>query len=171
MKTISLIAPILFYFLQGAYAQENPELEKRSGFKDIKLGSTIDSIKGSTFKKDFIETGKVEAKLYEVKHPDYESIGEIPVHSIELKTYKDLVYQITVHTEKDPRLMKAMEQVLGKPDFDAKKNRYFWKTPKLILTFTSISKKELELIYFSYEILLMMKDDKKEKVNDIANDF
>ncbi len=166
---------ILFYlyflmWVSSATAQEENELDKRNGFKDIKLGASIDSVKGARFKKD-IKEKHAAAQVYEVVHPDYESIGEVKVFSVEVKTYKKLIYEISVVTEKDPRLMKAMESVLGKPVYNMRDESYNWATKKLALRFRSRSKKELELIYISYVVHAMMREDKDKKIDDIADDF
>jgi hypothetical protein len=169
--TRTIVLVYLLTLTRIVTAQDVSELDNRKGFKDIKLVSLIDSVKGTKFKKEFKEKGNVHAKLYEVDHPDYASIGEVKVRKIELKTYKDLVYEIAVHTEKDPRLMKAMESVFGAPQYDAKNNRYFWKTDSIILTFESHSRNQLQLVYTSFVIFQMMKDDKNKKVDEIADDF
>lgn len=153
-------------------AQSETELDKRNGFKDIKLGMLIDSVKGAKLKKEFKEGDNVNlSKLYAVEHPDYSTIGEIKVHKIEIKTYRDFIYEIKVETEKDPRLMKAMESIYGSATYDAKNNRYFWKSEQLILTYESQSKKELRLEYKSYLVPKMMSEDKAKKVENIADDF
>ena len=90
---------------------------------------------------------------------------------IELKTYKDLIYEIRVVAHKDPRLMKALESLYGEADYDIKNETYFWKTENLILKFQSEGKNQLELLYVSLTLLKSMKDDKDKKVDDIANDF
>ena len=90
--------------------QAQSELAKRNGFKDIKLGGLIDSVKGAEFKKDIIEGKEFPAKLYEVHHKDYDKIGTVDVKHIELKVYRGFIYQITVFTEKDPQVMKALEK-------------------------------------------------------------
>jgi hypothetical protein len=156
----------------SGHAQDINELERRNGFKDLKLGMHIDSVKGEkNFRKDFLEQEEFMAKLYSVEHPDYQKVGEIPVAKVEVKTYNNLVYQIHVVTEKDPRLMKALESVYGASDYDLKKETYFWKGRTLILKFRSFSKNQLEMIFTSYLILKKMKDDKGKKVEDIAEDF
>jgi hypothetical protein len=153
-------------------AQDIAELERRNGFKDLKLGLPIDSLKGEKkLKKEFREQEQFLAKLYGVEHPDYEKIGEVRVNKVEVKTYHDLVYQIHVIADKDPRLMKALESIYGPADYDLKKETYFWKGNTLILKFRSFSRNQLEMIFSSYLILKMMKDDKGKKVEDIADDF
>lgn len=153
-------------------AQDATELDKRNGFKDIKLLMHVDSVKGTKLKKEFKEGDNVNlSKLYDVDYPDYSTIGEIKVRKIEIKTYRDLIYEIKVSTEKDPRLMRAMESIYGPATYDAKNNRYFWKSEQLILTYESESKKELLLEYKSYLAPKMMSEDKAKKVENIADDF
>ena len=153
------------------HAQTIQELEKRNGFKDIQLGTVADSVKGSKVKKEFKEKEVFPAKLYAVEHPDYEKIGEIKVKETELKAYKDLIYEIKVTTDKDPRLMKALEALYGKASYDMKNQLYFWKTDRIILRFKATDKNFLELEYSSPVVRGMMKDDTDKKVDDIINDL
>lgn len=167
--TLLSIAFATFFTASG---QDIAELERRNGFKDLKLGLRIDSVRGEKkFKKEFKEQDQYVSRLYSVSHPDYEKIGEIPVARIEVKTYNDKVYQIHVVTDKDPRLMKALESIYGPAEYDLKKETYFWKGNTLILKFKSFSRNQLEMIFTSYQILKMMRDDKGKKVEDIADDF
>lgn len=162
-----ILAPAL-----AASGQDIAELERRNGFKELKLGIRLDSVEGEVkLKKELKEQGEFPAKLYSVEHPQFASIGEIPISRVEFKTYKDIVYQIHVVTDKDPRLMKALESIYGGADYDLKKETYFWKGQTLILKFKAYSRNQLELIYSSYLVLKMMKDDKGKKVEDIADDF
>lgn len=162
---------LLIVAFQTCVSQDISELEKRNGFKDIKLGMIADSVKGVKFKKDFKEKDEFPAKLYSVEHPDLSRIGEVKIDRIELKAYKDLVYEISVVTEKDTRLMKALESLYGKADYDMKTEVYFWRRTTLILKFRSHGRNHLELLYTSFPIHQMMKADKNQKVDDIANDF
>ena len=111
------------------------------------------------------------AKLFEIEHEDYAKIGEVKIHKVELKTYKDLIYEINIIADKDARLMKALESLYGKSDYDMKNETYFWKTDSLILKFKSEGKQRLQMLYVSYGVHNMMKADKEKKVDDIANDF
>ena len=147
------------------------ELEKRNGFKDLKLGMLIDSVKGFKLKKEFKEAEKFDAKLYSVENPAYATIGEVKINNVELKTYRDHVYQIHVVADKDPRLMKALESIYGIAEYDIKRETYFWKGQTLILKFRSFSRNQLEMIYTSFPVLKQMKDDQGKKVEDIENDF
>jgi hypothetical protein len=169
MKKI-LFAACLF-LLNIAQSQDLAELDRRNGFKDLKLGSPIDSVRGAAFKKDVKEKNEFPVKLYEVENNEYKSIGEVKVKKVEVKTYKDLVYEITVITQKDQRLMKGMEKSFGKPAYMTPTDTYNWNTKSLSLTFRDHSKNELRLTYRCYPILKMMRVDKGKKIEDIATDF
>jgi hypothetical protein len=170
MHTLRIFLLLCFLSLYG-FSQNLSELEKRNGFKDIKLGMAIDSVKGYKLKKEFKEKNEYPAKLFEIEHEDYAKIGEVKIHKIELKTYKDLIYEINIIADKDARLMKALESLYGKSDYDMKNETYFWKTDSLILKFKSEGKQKLQMLYVSYGVHNMMKADKEKKVDDIANDF
>ncbi|MEO7991898.1 MAG: hypothetical protein ABI663_20250 [Chryseolinea sp.] len=163
---------LLFVFvINGVLGQDLSELDKRNGFKDIKLGISVDSIQGTKLKKEFKERDEFPAKLFDVENPAYERIGEVPVKSVELKAYKNLIYEIHVVVDKDVRVMKALESLYGKSEYDMKGEIYFWKTSNLVLKFGSHGKHHLELTYISYPIHKMMKEDKDKKVDNIAEDF
>lgn len=163
---------LIFASAITALGQDIEELERRNGFKDLKLGMHIDSVGGEKkLKKEFREQGEFDARLYTVEDAAYATIGEIGVDRIEVKTYRDLIYEISVTTRKDPRLMKALESIYGLAEYDMKRETYFWKGRTLILKFRSASRNQLEMLYTSYRVLAMMKEDKNKKVDDIADDF
>ena len=172
MKSLYLPAVLLIWFATGAQPkQENSEeLEKRNGFKSIKLGQHIDSVYGAELKKEFKEKDEFPAKLYTINDEKLNAIGEVKVLSIEVKTYKDLVYEIEVTTDKDQRLMKGMEMALGKASYNVRTKAYHWAATSLSLTFTG-DKKSLTLVYKSYPIYKMMHADKGKKIEKIADDF
>lgn len=171
MLKLSLLLAVLAG-VASTSAQDIAELGRRNGFKGLKLGIPLDSVDGEKkLRKEFMEKGEFPAQLYSLEGADFERIGEIAVKKVEAKTYKDRVYQIHVITEKDPRLMKALESVYGRADYDMKQETYFWKGETLILKFRSFSKNQLEMTFTSYVVIDMMKDDKEKKVEDIADDF
>ena|SRR5437879_3638707 len=118
------IFPALLLITFSVLSQDVNELARRNGFKDIKLGSLVDSVKGAVFQKDFIELKEFEAKLYEVKNEAYQKIGDADVKSVELKTYKGLIYEIIVTTPKDPRIMRGLEKSYGKAAYNLRTEHY-----------------------------------------------
>jgi hypothetical protein len=153
------------------YGQDVSELERRKGFKDIKLEKKISDIEGAEFKKDLKEKGEFPAKLYRVSNKEYESIGDIRVRSLELKAYNEKIYEIIVVTDKDPRLMKSLEEAFGQAAYNVRSETYTWLAESLSLSFTSKSKKELQLIYRSANVLKEMNADKKEDIKKMSSDF
>ncbi len=170
MRSLTFILAMLSTAI-ACYSQDISQLEKRNGFKDIKLGMIVDSLRGVKFKKEIKEKDEFPAKLYSVEHPDFSQVGEVKVSEIEVKAYKDILYEISVVTQKDTRLMKALESLYGKADYDMKTEVYFWRTDNMVLKFKSHGRHHLELLYTSYAVHKMMKADKDQKVDDIANDF
>lgn len=154
-----------------ATAQDSAELNRRNGFKEIKLGTPIDSIRGAVFKKEIKEKNEFPAKLFEVEDESLMSIGEVKVRKIELKTYKDLIYEIMVITDKDTRLMKGMKKSFGEPKYILTTDSYNWLAENLSLTFKDHSRNEIRLTYRCYPVLKMMVADKGKKIDDIAEDF
>ena len=171
MKQSTILILLLAAALTGFTQDDLTELDKRNGFKNIKMTMHIDSVPGAIFKKDIKEKGHHPARLYEVVHPDNATIGEVVVNKIEVKTYKGLIYEISVITAKDPRLMKGMEGALGKPIYDVRNESYTWLGKNLTLKFRQASKNSLELLYASGLVRQMMEDDNKKKIEDIADDF
>jgi hypothetical protein len=170
-KIILSSITLLFTVVAVSSAQDIAELERRNGFKDLKLGTQIDSVKGAEFKKEVKEKNEFPAKLYEVKNDQYKNIGEVKVNSVEVKTYKDIVYEITVITHKDTRLMKGMIKSFGEPKYILTTDTYNWLGQTLSLTFKDYSRHEIKLTYRFFPILKMMLVDKGKKVDDIAEDF
>ncbi len=171
---MSRLAVSLIFFLSTIgilSAQDIAELERRNGFKTLKLGTLIDSIKGAEFKKDVKEKNEFPAKLYEVENEEYASIGEVKVKSVEVKTYKDVVYEIVVITNKDTRLMKGMMKSFGQPKYNLVTDTYNWAGQTLGLTFNGQSRNEIKLTYRYYPALKQMYVDKGKKIDDIAEDF
>lgn len=165
--SISLLFCLLIVMVGSA---QETELDRRNGFKDIKLASPIDSVKGAVFKKEFKEKHHT-GKLYTIEHPDYQTIGEVKIESIEVRTFKGLIYEISVITEKDSRLMKGMESALGKPTYNTREESYNWAGKNVGLKFRSHSRNQLELLYGSKIVYKMMQEDKANKIKDISGDF
>jgi len=165
-----LITFLLFPMAINLLAQDVTELERRNGFKEIKLGSSIDSVKAAIFKKDIIERKEFEAKVYETEHPDYMMIGDVPVKEISLKVYNGLIYEIDVITGKDPKVMRGLEKSYGKATYSIRTESYYWKAESLSLVYKG-HHKEIKLTYRSGPVINMMFEDKGKKIEDVADDF
>jgi hypothetical protein len=167
MKQIALFTLIVNY----SFGQTIDELERRKGFKDIKLGTSIDSLAGATFKKDLKEKNEYPVKLYEVVRDEYKSIGEVKVKKVEVKTYNNQIYEIQVITHKDTRLMKGMVKSFGEPKYILVTDTYNWLGKTLSLTFKDHARNEIKLTYRYFPLLQQMRIDKGKKIDAIAEDF
>jgi hypothetical protein len=167
MKQIALFTLIINY----SFGQTIDELERRKGFKDIKLGTSIDSLAGATFKKDLKEKNEYPVKLYEVVRDEYKSIGEVKVKKVEVKTYNNQIYEIQVITHKDTRLMKGMVKSFGEPKYILVTDTYNWLGKTLSLTFKDHARNEIKLTYRYFPLLQQMRIDKGKKIDAIAEDF
>lgn len=172
-KMFRYVVPVLLTLVAySVFAQSVAELDSRNGFKDIQLGTRADSVGGARLRKEFtIKENVYPSQVYVVENPEYESIGDVKVRSVELGAYRNLIESITLITEKDPRLMRALENLFGAATYDAKNNQYFWRGESVILTYKSHTKKELLLEYRSLVIPRMMVEDRKSKIDKIADDF
>jgi hypothetical protein len=168
MRLIILV--MLLQSIVTVKAQNSAELDKRNGFKNIKLGYPIDSIKGCLFIKELKEKGEFPVKQYSVDHQEYKKIGDVAVQDIQLLTYQNMIYKIFVTTDKDPRLMKALEKAFGQATFVLRSSTYNWKGENLSLYFLA-GKNSIELTYRSYPLIAKMKADKDKKIDVIADDF
>lgn len=170
----SLVAALaLMSGLLSAQPQEpnSDALEQRNAFKTIRLNHPVDSIRGAKFKKKGHELKTIETEIFDVSDPDLETIGEVKVHGITIKTYNRLVYRIEVVTEKDPRLMKGLEKAYGKPSYSVRTGIYSWRAPSLSLTFALHDRNEFILTYSSYPVFKMIREAKGEKVTEIADEL
>jgi len=169
VKSFFVICSLVF-ISTALCAQNLTELDRRNGFKSIKLGNPIDSVKEAVFKKDIVELKTFPAKIYESKHLDYKSIGEVQVKKLEIKTYRDLIYEINVSLPKDPRVMQGLEKSYGAATYSVRMHAYYWKGEALSLTFKGDGKK-IQLTYKSAPVIKMMHDDKSKKVDQVAEEF
>ena len=106
---------LLLITFSNSFGQGLSELDKRSGFKDIRLASPIDSVVGYKLVKEFKERDQFPAKLFEVENTDYEKVGEVKVHKIELadgslqyriESVKSDVRKKNLYFNSDGRLIK-----------------------------------------------------------------
>lgn len=165
-----LLAVLIMLNTSWCLAQDVAELERRNGFKDIKLGALVDSIKGAIPGKEFIERKEFPAMTYTVDHPDYKKIGDVAIKSIELKTYRGFIYEILVSTAKDAKVMQGLEKAFGKATYTVRTESWYWKGETLSLTYKG-HHKHISLTYKSAPVIKMMYADKGKKIEAVAEDF
>lgn len=169
---VRMLWVLLFLVSIGVSGQGLDELEKRNGFKDIKLMSLVTKYEGLELKKEGVEDERFpNTTIYSAKKGYYETIGKLKIYDLEVYAYKDSIYQINVVTEKDPNLYKGMKKLFGEPEYAYGSERYYWGTDKLRLAYGSYSRNKIEMVYFSHLMVEKRKQEKKQVVEDIADDF
>ena len=99
------------------------------------------------------------------------SIGTVPIQDLKVTVYNGEVYLIQVIIYKDPKMYGGLKKAFGPPKFSPVTNDYFWQSDSLKLVYRAFDKKQLEMLYRSFVIERKLKDEKKEEIEDIANDF
>ncbi|MGK7397903.1 MAG: hypothetical protein ACNS62_25245 [Candidatus Cyclobacteriaceae bacterium M3_2C_046] len=152
-------------------SQDLSNLDQKYGFKDIKLMSNIRKYKGLEFKQEVDDEKVKTAQIYIPEKGAYNQIGNIKINELEVKAYNNLIFAIKVITEDDPNLYKGLVSLYGKPAYSVRSSNYYWSTDKTSLTFEAYKKNQLLLNFYAKEIEQVLKQEKKETVESIANDF
>ena len=150
-------------------AQSNAELDERNGFKDIKLLSKASELKTLQFSGNV--KGEEFQSIYKPVNGAYSSIGEIAIRDLEVFTYKDLIYEIKVTTDKDPQLFKGLEKAFGNAKHSVVENKYYWQGEEVKLSFESVAKRKVQLVYHAFDIKDIIKQDATKKVEDLSSEF
>jgi hypothetical protein len=173
MQKINYLTFALLICLFGnlTFAQSVEELDKRNGFKDIKLATEVHLYEGLEYKEEVPNEHFKQLSVYTKKKGYYESIGSIKIHDVEVLAYNGEVYKIKVVTEKNPKLYSGLKKAFGEPTFSPRGDNYYWATKNVNLTFGTSAKTKLELIYTSHVMKGRLKKDKEEEIEDISEDF
>ena len=163
---------LLVLFFAGSFAvqsQSARELDARNGFKDIKLLTNVNDISSLEFAGN--NKSEENQAYYKPKSGQYTSIGEVPIKSLKVLTYDNLIYEIEITCAKDPQLFRGLEKAFGKATHSVKDNLYHWNTSQVSLTFGSVGKKKVQLVYYAYGIKAIMKSDANKKIEDLSTEF
>ena len=170
-KIILFFIPLILFMSVSSYGQNVEELEKRNGFKDIKLASDVNQYEGLEFLKEIDDEKFGKLQIYTRKDEYYTHVGSIKINGLYVTVYNGEVYLIQVIFDKDPKMYGGLKKAFGSPKFSPVTSDYFWQADSLKLIYRSYDKKQLEMIYHSYVIEWKLKDEKKEEIEDIASDF
>ncbi|MFW5760129.1 MAG: hypothetical protein ACOCXH_04010 [Cyclobacteriaceae bacterium] len=172
MSKYAFTVSFIFSVLIG-YAQSADELDKKNGFQDITmLSSPRNNIKLEYVKDVAHERVPLsQVQYYQAAKREYKKIGSVNIKSLEVWAYKDQIFQIRVVTEQDPDLYKGLRQLFGTPDYSIREDLYYWSGKKVRLSYQAESKSRLELIYFSHLLDDILKSEKNEEIDNIADDF
>ena len=171
MKNNIPIIVAIVLFSASLFAQNVQGLQDRNGFKDIKLASDVNLYEGLIYEKEVNDEKFGKLQIYSRQKDAYASIGTIPIRDLKVTVYNGEVYLIQVIIDKNPKMYGGLKKAFGPPKFSPVTNDYFWQADSLKLIYRAYDKKQLEMIYRSFVIERKLKDEKKEEIEDIANDF
>lgn len=153
----------------SSYGQFSEELDKRNGFKDIKLLSDVTTYPGLEYWKD--DKSKADHAIYRSKKGSYEKIGDVEVYKITVYSYRDLVYEIEVVASKNEKLFRSFEKAYGKINSSLAASYSYWDGKKVRLNYETVGSKKIKLTYRSKQIKQMIALDKKKAVDSLSTEF
>ena len=153
----------------SSYGQNSDELDRRNGFKDIKLLSDVTTYSGLEYWKD--DKTKADHAIYRSKKGSYDKIGEVEVSKITVYTYRDLIYRLEVITDKDEKLFRSLEKAYGKITSSLAASYSYWEGEKIRLNYNTVGSKKIQLTYQSRQIKKIIALDKKKAVDSLSTEF
>ena len=172
MRNFYWLTLTLLLLTSRASSQNLDRLDERNGFKDLILGSKASNYSHLVFiRAHDDQKGIPNGKILGAEKGHYKSIGSVEVEAVEVTVYNDYILGISVRTPKDPNLLKGLKRAYGPSTQTLGTTSFVWETDKLTLAFKSFSKSQLELYYHSIPVRQMIKNDKAQKIQDIADDF
>jgi hypothetical protein len=165
---------VLFTFLFfaasiSATSQISHELDKRNGFKDLKILTSVSGYPGLEYWK--ADKTKPEHSIYKAKKGSYDKIGNVDVFKVTVYTYRDLIFKIEVITVKDETLFHSLEKAYGKIKSSMAATYSYWEGEKVRLNYETEGSKKIKLTYVSKQIKQMIALDKKKAVESLSTEF
>ena len=163
---------ITFLFLAisvSGFSQFSTELDKRNGFKDLKILTDVSLYSGLEYWKD--DKDKLDHAIYRAKNGNYKTIGDVEIYKITIYTYRNLIFKIEVITENDEKLYRSLEKAYGKLNSSIAASYSFWDGENLRLNYETIGSKKIKLTYLSKQIKQMIALDKKKAVDSLSSEF
>ena len=164
-----LISLFFLGFSISGSGQFSEELDKRNGFKDIKLLTDVKSYTGLAYWKN--DKSKPDHAIYRKTKGSYEKIGEVEIYSITVYTYRDLIFKIEVITTKEEKLFRSLEKAYGKINSSLAASYSYWEGEKVRLNYETVGSKKIKLTYTSKQIKQMIALDKKKAVDSVSSEF
>lgn len=160
-----------FFILIGSISlfAQNQELDKRNGFKNIKLLSKATDYNELKLSKTQDEENKA---IYVRSSGSLSKIGDIQIKDLNVYTYNDIIYRIEVATGKNTQLFKGLQKAFGKAKFAVVTNVYLWQGENVKLTFASENGgKRIVMNYSAPKIKEIIKKDEEQKLQNLSDDF
>jgi hypothetical protein len=167
MRVLTTI--IFLSFSAFCFGQFSVELDKRNGFKDLKILSDVASYSGLEYWKE--DKSQPDHAIYRAKKGNYDKIGDVDVAKVTVYTYRKQIFKIEVITEKNEKLFRSMEKAYGKINSSIAYSYSYWDGEKIRLKYETIGSKKIQLTYVSKEIKKIIALDKRKDVDSLSTEF
>jgi hypothetical protein len=165
-----VLTTIIFLSLSTfCYSQLSDELDKRNGFKDLKILSDVATYPGLEYWK--VDKSQPYHAIYKAKKGSYDKIGDVDISKVTVYTYRKLIFKIEVITEKDEKLFRSMEKAYGKITSSMAYSYSYWDGEKIRLKYETVGSKKIQLTYISKEIKKIIALDKRKDVDSLSTEF
>ena len=154
------------------FSQTNEALEEKHGFQDIRLDDHVSNYPGLKYKKDVdIKKSEKPIKLYVKNKGYYDLIGDVRIKKLEVKTFLNKIIEISIISDKDPNIMKALKSLFGEPNYSVRANFWEWQSEGVNLGLRAEGKNKLIIVYSSRKFNQYIADDKNKDIESISTDF
>jgi len=154
------------------FSQTNEALEEKHGFQDIRLDDQVSNYPGLKYKKDVdIKKSEKPIKLYVKNKGYYDLIGDVRIKKLVVKTFLSKIIEISIISEKDPNIMKALKSLFGEPNYSVRANFWEWQSEGVNLGLRAEGKNKLMIVYSSRKFNQYILEDKNKDVESISTDF
>ena len=163
---------ILILISSLGFSQANEALEEKHGFQDIRLDDQASNYPGLKYKKDIgINKSEKPVRLYVKNKGYYDLIGDVRIKKLEVKTFLGKIIEISIISDKDPNIMKALKSIYGEPNYSVRANFWEWQSEGVNLGLRAEGKKKLKIVYSSRKFNQYILEDKNKDVESISTDF
>ena len=164
-----LITLLLLGISVSSFSQFSKELDKRNGFKDIKILTDVTSYPGLEYWKE--DKSQIDHAIYRATNGNYEKIGEVDIYKITVYTYRKLIFKIEVTTANNEKLYRSFEKAYGKLNSSLAASYSYWDGEKVRLNYETLGSKKIKLTYLSKQIKQMIALDKKKAIDTLSSEF
>jgi hypothetical protein len=165
MQKTLLYISIFISFQCALSAQDLANLDRKNGFKDLKLGAGFDKVKTK-----FDSAGKTENGYLIYNSKEYKSIYKNKIHEIRILT------EFTTFEEVKTVLMEAFGEPKDKPCElleveQGKRTDCAWKAENVLLWCTAIEFKDYQKTIIGYKAYKLAENMKKELTKKAVGDL
>lgn len=166
---------MLFIFFQ-VNSQDIKKLDEKNGFKTIKFGMNVDSLKKKTPMLLVESHPKTKTYYYSVSSLEFKKVGNAFIDKVYICSYNNKVYAIMLETKgfgNSRAILDVFESAYGAGYKDNKYiESYLWSSPNILLSYDENStNRNADIMILSKSIDQLRVDFEKELANNAKGDL